>query len=536
MRDQHQPARVAGDQVLQRGQPVGVQVVGRLVEQQHVRPDQQHRGQPEPGRLAAGQRRRAAVEHVGGQREPVGHRHRPLGQVGAAEREPRLQGGRVPVVGAAPARGQRGGRPVQLGLGRGHPGPPGQVAAERLARPHPRLLRHVHHRGGRRVPDRRCPPPARARRPARGAGWSCRPRWAPARPPGRRARPRGRCRAGRSPHRARRRPRGPAASRTWVESRWRDRPAAFRHGELDRLPWALRSHAPSPHDLVTNPTELSVPPPTVADVTTTMEATRPGSVRTAAQPPAPPPRPRSSAPRRRSGGGTILLPPWTRAPLLPFRQPAVILAVVGAAAILACASASAALFLSSASSESLRRIVAVGVRGRGRRDRAGRGGRGRGGRRAARPAAPARHRPPVQSDEQARGRPGRPGPAGDDRCRAGRPVPGAGERPDRRRCRSASRTSCPGCSTGTARCSQVTPVGRSIGGQRRVAAVGPGHPARRAGRRPGHDAATAASPASGWSGSTATSSTSRPARSGARTTRSSATRATAATRCRRRWC
>ena len=90
-----------------------------------------------------------------------------------------------------------------------------------------------------------------------------------------------------------------------------------------------------------------------------MEATRPGSVGTAAESPPAPPRSSPSAPRRRSGGGTILLPPWTRAPLLPFRQPAVILAVVGAAAILACASASAALFLSSASSESLRRIVAA---------------------------------------------------------------------------------------------------------------------------------------------------------------------------------
>lgn len=54
------------------------------------------------------------------------------------------------------------------------------------------------------------------------------------------------------------------------------------------------------------------------------------------------------------GGGVILLPPWTRAPLLSFGQPAVILAVLGAAAILACASSSAALFLSSAASESLR--------------------------------------------------------------------------------------------------------------------------------------------------------------------------------------
>ena len=68
---------------------------------------------------------------------------------------------------------------------------------------------------------------------------------------------------------------------------------------------------------------------------------------------------RASAPPRRSGAGIILLPPWTRAPFLPFRQPAVLLAVLGAAAILACASSSATLFLSSASAESLRQLLAA---------------------------------------------------------------------------------------------------------------------------------------------------------------------------------
>jgi hypothetical protein len=34
----------------------------------------------------------------------------------------------------------------------------------------------------------------------------------------------------------------------------------------------------------------------------------------------------------------FVLPPWTRAPLLGLRQPAVVLAMIGAAAILACAS------------------------------------------------------------------------------------------------------------------------------------------------------------------------------------------------------
>lgn len=47
-------------------------------------------------------------------------------------------------------------------------------------------------------------------------------------------------------------------------------------------------------------------------------------------------------------------PPWTRAPLLAFRRPAVIVAVVGAAAVVACAGSSASLFLSSAASASLR--------------------------------------------------------------------------------------------------------------------------------------------------------------------------------------
>jgi putative ABC transport system permease protein len=51
------------------------------------------------------------------------------------------------------------------------------------------------------------------------------------------------------------------------------------------------------------------------------------------------------------------LPPWRRVPVLPFGQPAVLLAVFAAAAILACAGASAPLFLSSASSAALQRLL-----------------------------------------------------------------------------------------------------------------------------------------------------------------------------------
>ncbi|MGI8695796.1 MAG: hypothetical protein ACR2JQ_03985, partial [Mycobacteriales bacterium] len=64
-------------------------------------------------------------------------------------------------------------------------------------------------------------------------------------------------------------------------------------------------------------------------------------------------------PPRAAGGGTLLLPPWTRAPGLGFRNPAVFFAVAMAAAILACASSSAALFLSSSSSAALHQLVAA---------------------------------------------------------------------------------------------------------------------------------------------------------------------------------
>ena len=66
MRDDEHRAGEAGQELLQPRQAVEVEVVGRLVEQQHGRPREQHAGQQRARRLAAGQRAERRVErHVG---------------------------------------------------------------------------------------------------------------------------------------------------------------------------------------------------------------------------------------------------------------------------------------------------------------------------------------------------------------------------------------------------------------------------------------------------------------------------------------
>ena len=86
-----------GDEPLEPLQPVEVEVVGGLVEQQHVVAGQQQRREPGARGLPAGQRRHRGVERDA---EPdVGRdRARALVEVGAAEGEPAVQRGGVGVV------------------------------------------------------------------------------------------------------------------------------------------------------------------------------------------------------------------------------------------------------------------------------------------------------------------------------------------------------------------------------------------------------------------------------------------------------
>ena len=69
MRDDHGAAGALGDEALQPCQAVEVEVVGRLVEQQHVEAGQQNRGQRRARSLAAGKRHGLQVEQGGIQAE-----------------------------------------------------------------------------------------------------------------------------------------------------------------------------------------------------------------------------------------------------------------------------------------------------------------------------------------------------------------------------------------------------------------------------------------------------------------------------------
>jgi len=154
--DQHRAGPPRQHEVLQHRQPDQVEVVGRLVQQQHVVPGQQQRREPRSGRLAAGQRRHRPVE-LDGEAELGGDRVGPLVQVGRAEAEPALQGHGVRVVGAALAPLQRHRRRVQGALRGRHAGPPGQHLADRLAAPAVAFLRQVADGGGGRAQRHRAP-------------------------------------------------------------------------------------------------------------------------------------------------------------------------------------------------------------------------------------------------------------------------------------------------------------------------------------------------------------------------------------------
>ena len=148
--DQDGPGAQALDECLQPGEPVEVQVVGRLVQQEHVVAAEQQRGQRRPRRLAAGQDGHELIE-LHGQAQAGHDRIGPLVQVCAAERQPPLQPARVAVIRSGPSGGQRVRGGLHRVVRRGDAGAPGQELPDGLARAPIRLLRQIADRRLRRA-------------------------------------------------------------------------------------------------------------------------------------------------------------------------------------------------------------------------------------------------------------------------------------------------------------------------------------------------------------------------------------------------
>ncbi len=156
VRHDHRTAReVVVEEALEAVEPGEVEVVGRLVQQEHVEARQQDRREVRPGGLPAGEGRHLEVERAFGQAEVGEHRADARIEVGGAEREVLVERVRVEIGGAFVDPGERVAGLVEAQLGRGHSGAAGEERAHGLAGAPVGLLRQVADgRGGRRADDR----------------------------------------------------------------------------------------------------------------------------------------------------------------------------------------------------------------------------------------------------------------------------------------------------------------------------------------------------------------------------------------------
>ena len=144
--DDHREVAV-DHELLEQVEPVDVEVVRRLVEQVGVVAGEQQRCQPDPCRLAPGQRRHLLV--VVDREADVAHDDADaVVEVGGTEGEPVVQGGGVGVLGSCCAGCQCVGGVVQRRLGGGHARAPGELLADGLVRSPVGLLGEVAEVGG----------------------------------------------------------------------------------------------------------------------------------------------------------------------------------------------------------------------------------------------------------------------------------------------------------------------------------------------------------------------------------------------------
>ena len=167
VRDDDERAAVRAEEPLQPREPVEVEVVGRLVEQEEIEAGEEDRRERDACRLAARQPGRLAVE-VDAEPEIRTRRACARLEISRAERDQAVERGRVAVVrGQALGQGTRG--LLELALGVGDP----DASGEQLEDGRPALERVAPARGSRRsaapgarvtVPTSGSSSPARIRR------------------------------------------------------------------------------------------------------------------------------------------------------------------------------------------------------------------------------------------------------------------------------------------------------------------------------------------------------------------------------------
>ena len=115
--DDHHAGAQAEHPRLEPGEAVEVEVVGRLVEQEHVESRQQQRGQRRPRRLTARQHERRPIEQFRRESEVGPHLTDAGVEVGRPERHPLVERRAVRVVAARHGGGERGRGRLQSSLG-----------------------------------------------------------------------------------------------------------------------------------------------------------------------------------------------------------------------------------------------------------------------------------------------------------------------------------------------------------------------------------------------------------------------------------
>ena len=116
VRHDHGRARKSDDELFEPAQPDEVEIVRRLVEQEHVETGEQDRGERRARRFAAGERAGRERQQALGDAELGAHHSDAPVEVGTAERQEPFERVRVRVVGTGASRGESVGAGFERGL------------------------------------------------------------------------------------------------------------------------------------------------------------------------------------------------------------------------------------------------------------------------------------------------------------------------------------------------------------------------------------------------------------------------------------